>query len=169
MHVHLLLLHLHLLSSTLPRMNEKLSETAVRAWAKLVRAESAVLAAVERDLKAAGYPPLAWYDVLLELKRAPQQRLRPLELEPRLLLQQYNLSRLIDRIEAEGLVERQKCATDARGHNLVLLPAGRELLRKMWPVYERAIARHFADKLAPGEAAQLAHLLDKLLAEAAPG
>lgn len=146
-------------------MNEKLPEIAIRAWAKLVRAEGAVLAAVERELKAAGYPPLSWYDVLLELKRAPQQRLRPLELEPRLLLQQYNLSRLIERMAGDGLLEREKCATDARGHWLVLLPPGRELLRKMWPVYERAIARHFADKLAPGEAAQLAHLLDKLLAD----
>jgi len=145
-------------------MNEKVPEAAVRAWAKLVRAEGAVLAAVERDLKAAGFPPLAWYDVLLELKRAPQQRLRPLELEPRLLLQQYNLSRLIERMAADGLVERQKCADDARGHHLLLLPAGRDLLRKMWLAYERAIALHFADKLSAGEAAQLAHLLDKLLA-----
>jgi len=145
-------------------MSEKVPEAAVRAWAKLVRAESAVLAAVERELKAAGFPPLAWYDVLLELRRAPQQRLRPLELEPRLLLQQYNLSRLIDRLEADGLVERQKCATDARGHHLVLLPAGRDLLRKMWPAYERAIALHFADKLSGSEAAQLAQLLDKVLA-----
>ena len=144
-------------------MNDKIPETTIRAWAKLVRAEGAVLAAVERDLKAAGFPPLAWYDVLLELKRAPQQRLRPLELEPRLLLQQYNLSRLIDRMEREGLLERQKCADDARGHHLVLLPAGRELLRRMWPAYERAIAAHFADKLSTSEAAQLAHLLDRLL------
>jgi len=150
-------------------MSGKIPEIAVRAWAKLVRAEGAVLAAVERDLKAAGFPPLAWYDVLLELKRAPPQGLRPLELEPRLLLQQYNLSRLIDRMQADGLVDRQTCATDARGHHLVLLPAGRDLLRRMWPAYERAIALHFADKLSAGEAAQLAQLLDKLLAAPAEG
>ena len=148
-------------------MSGKICENSIRAWAKLVRAESAVLSAVEHELKAAGYPPLAWYDVLLELKQAPQQRLRPIELEPRMLLKQYNLSRLIDRMEAEGLVERQKCPTDARGLHLALLPAGKELLKKMWPAYEQAIARHFAGKLAPGEPAQLADLLEKLLAPAA--
>lgn len=148
-------------------MPGKICENSVRAWARLVRAESAVLSAVEHELKANGYPPLAWYDVLLELKSAPQQRLRPIELEPRMLLKQYNLSRLIDRMEAEGLVERQKCSTDARGLHLALLPAGKDLLKKMWPVYEQAIARHFASKLAPGEPAQLADLLEKLLAPAA--
>lgn len=148
-------------------MAGKLCDNSIRAWAKLVRAESTVLAAVERDLKAAGYPPLAWYEVLSELARAPQHRLRPLELEARISLRQYNVSRLLDRMAAEKLVTRQKCPTDGRGLHIALESAGNALLKKMWPVYERAICRHFAGKLGAGEPAQLETLLEKLLTPAA--
>ena len=55
--------------------------------------------AVEVDLKRAGFPPLSWYDVLLELRRAGDDGLRPLEIEARLLLAQHNVSRLIERLE----------------------------------------------------------------------
>ncbi len=64
-----------------------------------MRPQQAVLAAVEADLKAAGFPPLGWYDVLLELSRAADGGLRPFALEQELLLAQYNLSRLLDRLE----------------------------------------------------------------------
>ena len=63
-------------------MPERLpSEAVVRAWARLVRAQQQALTAVEADLKAAGYPPLAWYDVLLELTREKDGRLRPADIE----------------------------------------------------------------------------------------
>ncbi|MCC7348877.1 MAG: MarR family transcriptional regulator, partial [Variibacter sp.] len=74
------------------------SAQAITAWARLVRVQQGLLAAVEADLKAAGFPPLAWYDALLELSRAPEGRLRPLELEKAMLLPQYGMSRLVDRL-----------------------------------------------------------------------
>src|SRR5947209_20067851 len=89
------------------------SDAVIRAWARLVRAQQAVLAAVEAELKAAGFPPLAWYDVLLELSRK-DEGLRPFALEQELLLAQYNLSRLLDRLESAGYVERRPCPDDAR-------------------------------------------------------
>lgn len=137
----------------------------VQAWARLVRAQSACMAAVETELRLANFPPLAWYDVLLELKTAPEQRLRPYELEERMLLRQYNLSRLLQRLEAEGLIVRQRCDKDARGQYVSITAGGRELLRRMWPVYAGAIKRHFAGKLAPGEPQELARLLGKLIGE----
>jgi DNA-binding MarR family transcriptional regulator len=135
---------------------------AVQAWARLVRAEGAVLAKVERDLKNAGFPPLAWYDVLLELDRS-ENGLRPFELEERMLLKQYNLSRLVDRMEADGLVRRQRCPTDARGFHLCIEPAGRDLRERMWPVYAESVKQHFATRLGDGEACELARLLGKLI------
>ena len=142
------------------------SEAVVRAWTRLVRAQHVVLAAVEADLKAAGFPPLGWYDVLLELSRPPDGGLRPFELEGRLLLAQYNLSRLLERMQAAGYVGRRPCREDGRGHLVVIAEPGRQLMKRMWPTYRAAIARHVGGKLGEDDAARLGALLGKLLAPA---
>ena len=139
-----------------------LSNDAVTAWARLVRVSQAVLGRVEADLKAQGFPPLAWYDALLELRRAGAAGLRPFELERGMLLAQYNLSRLTDRLARAGYVERAPCEDDARGHILKITPQGRALLKKMWPAYRAAIARHFAEKLRGKDATALADILGRL-------
>ena len=145
-------------------MIEPVPETAIRAWTRLLRAQQLLLERVEADLKRAELPPLAWYDVLLELNRTAEGRLRQFELGDKVLLSKHNLSRLLDRLEAEGLVERQACAEDRRGAHVAITRAGKTLQKKMWPVYERAIARHFADRLSGDEAAQLAQLLQRFAA-----
>ncbi len=138
------------------------SETVVKAWARLVRAQIKVLGGVEADVKAAGFPPLSWYDVLLELRRA-EGGLRPMELESHLLLAQHNVSRLIDRMAAKHLVKKRQAVDDGRGQIVEVTEAGRDLLHRMWPVYRRAIQRHMGSKLDPGETRRLAKLLKKLL------
>ena len=143
-------------------MKHEPSEAAVTAWARLVRAEQIVLGKIEAALKAADFPPLAWYDVLLELGRAENGRLRPLELERRTLLAQYNASRLIDRMEQAGLVKREAHPEDGRGQLVAITAEGRALQKRMWKVYGPAIAAHVGDKLRPAEAAELARLLAKL-------
>ena len=143
-------------------MATNLSEAAVTAWVRLVKASRHALAAVETDLKKAGFPPLGWYDVLLELRRA-ETPLRPLEIEGRLLLAQHNVSRLIDRLEAAGYVERQPCEEDGRGQVIALTLTGRNLLKRMWPTYRAAIQRHVGDKLSHDQAATLGRLLGQLL------
>jgi DNA-binding MarR family transcriptional regulator len=144
-------------------MPERLpSDAVIRAWARLVRAQQQALAAVEADLKAAGFPPLGWYDVLLELSRADGGELRPFALEQQLLLAQYNLSRLIDRLETAGYVERRTCPEDGRGQVVAITASGRALVKRMWPTYRAAIGRHVGAKLSEDEAARLATLLGKL-------
>jgi DNA-binding MarR family transcriptional regulator len=138
------------------------SGMAVLAWVKLLRAQTSVLAAVEDDLKAAGFPSLSWYDVLLELGRAQGHALRPKELEARLLLAQHNVSRLIDRLVAKNLVRKKPAAEDGRGLMVEITHEGRDLQRRMWPVYRRAIERHVGLKLTSTEAKNLAGLLAKL-------
>ena len=86
----------------------------VRAWARLAKAQQLALAFIESALKDAKLPPLAWYDALLELERAGDRGLTPVELQREMLLAQYNLSRLIDRIEHAGYAERRPCDDDAR-------------------------------------------------------
>jgi DNA-binding MarR family transcriptional regulator len=120
-------------------MTDKPSETTIRAWARLMTAQQLALASIEHDLKAAGMPPLVWYDVLLEVERVGGAGLRPFELERAMLLAQYNLSRLIDRIERAGYVERRVCEDDGRGQLITITDRGKSLRRKMWPLYARAI------------------------------
>jgi DNA-binding MarR family transcriptional regulator len=138
------------------------SEAAVTAWVRLVKASRQVLGAVEADLKQAGLPPLGWYDVLLELRRAPAP-LRPLELEGRLLLAQHNVSRLVDRLEAAGYVERQPCEEDGRGQVIALTESGRDLLKRMWPTYRAAIQKHVGARLSNEQAVALGRVLGQLL------
>jgi len=145
-------------------MSRSPSEAVTQAWTRLMRARDAVLGAIERDLKAAGLPPLAWYDVLLELSRAPAGRLRPFEIEKETLLAQYNLSRLIYRLEKEDLIVRERCADDARGQWVVITDKGRAMQARTWKVYARAIEKHVGERLDDKAAAVLADLLGRLTA-----
>jgi DNA-binding MarR family transcriptional regulator len=133
------------------------------AWIALMRAAPAVRARIEGELEGAGLPPLEWYDVLLELDRADGGRLRQSALGERLLLEKYNLSRRLDRMEAAGLVARRPCPEDARGVDVSITPAGRATRRAMWPAYAAAIRKHVAERLSERDAARLAALLRKLI------
>ena len=144
-------------------MSRSPSEPVTRAWIGLMRAREAVLGAIERDLKAADCLALAWYDVLLELARAPQERLRPFEIERATLLAQYNLSRLLDRMEREGLVTREPCDDDGRGQWAVITDKGKAAQARTWKVYAKSIQRHVGDGLDDKAAAALADLLGRLV------
>ena len=148
-------------------MSRNPSDATVKAWTGLVRAREQVLGAIEQDLKAADCPPLAWYDVLLELTRAPGGRLRPFEIERETLLAQYNLSRLLDRLEKEGLVGREPCQDDARGQWVVITDKGRAVQTRTWKVYARAIQKHVGEKLDDKAAGTLAELFGRLTARSA--
>jgi DNA-binding MarR family transcriptional regulator len=144
---------------------ERPTEAAVQAWARLVRIEQALLDRIEEDLKSAGLPPLVWYDVLLELVREPGDRLRHRDLHRRMLLAKYNLSRLLDRMEADGLIGRQPVNDDARGEYVRVTTRGRDTQKRMWPVYRRAIARHFSSRLSIVDIDQLLRILSKVSIE----
>ena len=122
----------------------KLTLEQLAAWRAFLRAHSTMLRRIARDLEEADLPPLTWYDVLAALRDAPEgQRMRQVELAERVLLSHSGLSRLIDRIEAKGLVERVQCPGDRRSLNIQLTKAGEEMLEQMWPVYARGIAEDF--------------------------
>jgi DNA-binding MarR family transcriptional regulator len=140
-------------------MTDKPTKTVVRAWSRLLRAQQLALAAIERVLKEADLPPLVWYDVLLEVERAGSLGIRPFELERAMLLAQYNLSRLLDRIETMGYLERCACPDDRRGQVIRITEAGKVIRRKMWPVYARAIEHALGRHLS----AKQAHALDDAL------
>jgi DNA-binding MarR family transcriptional regulator len=145
-----------------PSMKRKPSLEATAAWIRVMRIQSRVLDAVEQDLKRAGFPPLAWFDALMELSRAPTGEMRPVELEKQMLIPQYSTSRLIDRLVDEGLAARRECKNDKRGLFVEITAAGRELHKKMGCAYSTAIEKHVGSKLSDADAAKLCGLLDRL-------
>jgi DNA-binding MarR family transcriptional regulator len=139
------------------------SKTTVGAWAHLLKAQRKALASVENALESAGLPPLGWYDALLELERAGERGLRPFELEREMLLAQYNVSRLIDRISKAGYVERLACEDDGRGQLVVITAQGKDIRRRMWTVYGPAIQVALGSHLSEREIEKLLTLLGKLV------
>ncbi len=136
--------------------------TAIRAWARLIRAQQLLLERVESDLKAAGLPPLRWYDVIVELHRAGRRGLRQFELGEAVLLTKYNVSRLLGRLEREGFLARHSCEEDGRGARVTITEKGDDLLKRMWSVYGAAIGEHFSQYLSKPELERLATLLGRL-------
>ena len=141
---------------------KKPDKATVDAWVALARAARLATGRVEARLKAADLPPLAWYDALWELEKAGECGLRPFELEKAMLFEQYNLSRLADRLAAAGLIERGACPEDKRGLVLRISAEGRALRRGMWEIYGEAIQEAVGDRLTPEEAEALAGLLSKI-------
>ena len=137
----------------------EIPELKMAAWVALMRSQETLLRAIETALKAADMPPLTWYDVLLELDRSGDDGLRPMELEKRLLLPQYGMSRLLDRMGKAGLVERIKAPDDGRGQIIKITAGGRARRQEMWPIYASVLDSAFAGKLTDQEAETLRNLL----------
>ncbi len=135
---------------------------SVAAWAKLVRTSGTLLANIESRLKQNGLPPLIWYDVLHEVARAGAAGLRPFEIQQRMLLEQYGVSRLLARMQKRGLIERVDCLDDGRGHSVAITSAGLQMRRDIWAVYGPAIERVVGAGLSKTERADLMELLGKL-------
>ncbi len=143
-------------------MEKKPSDAAIRAWARLKRAEQSAMGLIEQRLKAAKLPPLVWYDVLLEVERAGPAGLRPFELEGAMLLAQYNLSRLLSRIEEAGYIVRQHCEDDGRGQIITITDAGKAVRRNIWVVYSAAIEAAVGQHLSDEQANTLSDLLERI-------
>jgi DNA-binding MarR family transcriptional regulator len=144
-------------------------ENRLAAWRAFLTAHAAAVGRIERELaEGDDLLPLTWYDVLLELAAAPRHRLRQRDLVSAIVLTRSSVSRLVDRIEAAGLLAREPNPQDRRGDTLVLTPTGRSALRRTWPAYARAIEAHFGAYLNDEEAATLARVLGRVRAGRAP-
>ncbi len=146
-------------------MTSALTPADLTAWRTFLRAHATVVRRLEAELVAEHDLPLASYDVLVQLSEATDRRLRMTELADRVLLSRSGLTRLADRLEREGLIERKACPSDARGTLAVLTPAGLARLRAAWPTHRRGVAEHVTGRLSAAELVQLSELLDKLLDE----
>ena len=134
----------------------------VVVWRAFLRSHSSIVRKLERDLVEQAGMPLPWYDVLLVLAEAPDNRLRMADLAERVLLSRSGLTRLVDRLASEGLVERQPFPGDARGLYTVLTPGGLARLRAAAPVHLTGISEYFLRRLTDDDLRTLAGLLAKL-------
>lgn len=134
----------------------------VAVWRSFLRAHASVLRELERELTSEVGMPLAWYDVLLQLVEAPERRLRMADLADRVLLSRSGLTRLIDRLQAEGLVRREPSRDDARGTNTVLTSAGLHRLRQAAPSHLAGVDRHWLAHYSDDELRQLGELFARI-------
>jgi DNA-binding MarR family transcriptional regulator len=118
-------------------------------WFSYVKVHRLMIREIERRLAAAELPPYAWYDALWGIESGAQGRRRMFELAEALVIERYNLSRLVDRLESEGLVSRSRSADDGRATFVEITAAGRALRKKMWKVYEQAVGELFLSRFAP--------------------
>jgi DNA-binding MarR family transcriptional regulator len=135
---------------------------AATAWGALLRVHAGLVPVMDRTLRNEAGLPLTWYDVLLELTTAPNQRLRMSELGERVVLSRTRVSRLVDELAGAGLVRRDANPDDARSSFAVLTAAGRAAYRRAAPIYLRAITRHFAAGLTVHELETIADGLTRV-------
>jgi DNA-binding MarR family transcriptional regulator len=139
-----------------------LPETYLDAWRALLNAHASVVAHVEEALAAAGLPPLAWYDMLWAIRRAPKRRIRMAELASSLTISRGGLTKFADRLENAGLIRREPADDDGRGLYAVLTADGNALLRRMWPVYSRALHEKLVSAINTEEATLIAAALSRV-------
>lgn len=139
-----------------------LSDVEMSAWRGFLKAHAYVTRLLEGELEAEQSMPLANYDVLVQLAEAPGHALRMSELASSVLLSRSGLTRLVDRLERERLVERRACPDDARGTLAVLTPAGLERLRQAWVTHVRGVREHLVNRFDEKELAVLAEMMGRI-------
>lgn len=133
------------------------------AWRAFLFAHAQVRRQLERELQAEQAMGLGEYEVLLLLARAESRRLRMSELAERLVLSRSGVTRLIDRLQAEELVERGSCDTDRRGAWAILTDAGQRRLRDASPTHLRGVGQHFLDRIPADELEAMRRTLERVL------
>ena len=132
------------------------------AWSAFLRAHARVIRDLERELQVEQRMALTDYDVLVQLANAEDRRLRMSELAERLLLSRSGATRLVDRLVAQGLVERVMCDVDRRGLWASLTEAGYDRLRQASPTHLRGVAEHFLDRLSGDDLAAMERAFARL-------
>jgi DNA-binding MarR family transcriptional regulator len=143
-------------------MAPKLKPAEMRAWRAFLDAQASLLRRLGADLVREEDITLAEYDVLVQLRFAPDGRLRMTELSDRVRLSPSGLTRLVDRLVRSGLVKRGRCASDRRGSFAILTSSGKVRLRHASPVHLRGIHQHFSKHLSAAQLAAVAEALEPL-------
>lgn len=112
-------------------------------WYNFIRAHRCLIREIERRLAEENLPPYAWYDALWGIESGEDGARRMHELADVMAIERYNLTRLVDRLEKDGLVVRKKAADDGRGAIARITDSGRDLRKRMWTVYKQSVEELF--------------------------
>lgn len=145
------------------RQDSTLVEGALMvAWQRLLRAHCVLSRSLDAELQASHGITISDYDVLVQLRDAPDHCLRMSDLSRRTLLTRSGMTRLVQGLERDGLVERRSCATDARVSYAVLTQTGMEQVAAARQTHHGGIRRMFADHFSEAEGEQFAELLGRI-------
>jgi DNA-binding MarR family transcriptional regulator len=145
----------------------ELTGTELGAWRGLLRVHAALVRELDAELDEAHDLPLSSYDVLIYLQAAPDRRLRMAELADSVLLSRSGVTRLVDRLEREGLIVRDNCASDGRGLYAVLTDEGEAMLAKARPTHLAGVRERFLRHFSEDELEQLAEYWERVMPGAA--
>jgi len=134
------------------------------AWRAFVLANAKIVKLLQGELETEQGLSLPAYECLVRLSEAPDGRLRMSDLATFATLTPSGLTRLIDKLVADGLVERLRCESDARVVYAAITQAGQQRLRAAYPTHLRGVREHFIDLLTPTQLAALHAALDPLVA-----
>src|SRR3954447_6657564 len=139
-----------------------LTEEEVRAWGGFLTTHARLVRQLDEELREAHGMPLGTFDVLIQLSHAPGRRLRMRDLADAIVLSRSGLTRLVDRLVRDGLVERERCGEDARGAWAVLTPAGAKALKQATPTHLEGVRRLFLSSLDEADQTRLADVWDRI-------
>lgn len=148
------------------RQTVKFSPVELGAWRGFLRAHAELVSVLDAELREKHDLPLAWYDVLVVLEEAPGHMLRMADLCASVILTPSGVTRLVDRMSAEGLLRRERCASDRRGYFAVATEEGLARLNEARTTHCSGVRRLFLAAFEPGELAALAAYWERLPASA---
>jgi DNA-binding MarR family transcriptional regulator len=141
----------------------KLTDDQLAAWSGFLTSHAQIVRALDTELEREHGLPLTSYDVLIQLSLAPDRRLRMFELADAIVLSRSGLSRLVDRLERAGLVERERGEVDPRQMYARLTDCGLDVLAEATPTHIAGIKERFLERLSDEQTKQLAAIWRALL------
>jgi DNA-binding MarR family transcriptional regulator len=137
-------------------------ESEVHTWIRFLATHSAITRELEARLMGAHGLTLSDYDVLVQLARAPDRKLRNIELAKAVVLTRSGVTRLVDGLERDGLVRRASCPSDKRGTFVALTPEGARRLREAVGTHVAGVRELFLERLGQAGREQMDALLAAL-------
>ncbi len=141
----------------------KLSSTELRAWRGMLQVHQLLMRTLDAQLVTEQDLPVSSYEVLMFIGDAEDERMRMCDLADSVLLSRSGLTRLVDRLAREELVERESCATDARGAYAKLTVKGREVLDAARATHLRGVRELYLSRFSEAEQQQLGDLWERVL------
>ncbi|MFF1844832.1 MarR family transcriptional regulator [Streptomyces sp. NBC_01724] len=133
-----------------------LNRTELAVWLGFLSTHLKLLRTLDTELLAAERISMSSFEVLLTVAEAPEGRIRMKDIAASLLISRSGLTRIVDDLQRQGLVVREKCPTDARGFDAVLTAAGRKAYRRANKVHLTNLRKEFLDKLTDDQLTELA-------------